>query len=83
MPHIRWIGGVLSGRDCPIPPISVLPPCVLASERAEEKQSPERISLVLTVDDPHGSCMLKLGRAGPANLKPGGMKNIRGSGIYS
>ena len=25
---------------------------------------------MLTVDDPHGSCMLKLGKAGPANSKP-------------
>lgn len=70
---MRWTGAALSGRGSPTPPLFfALPVCVLASERAKEKQSPERISSVLTVDDPHGSCMLKLGRAGPANSKPWG-----------
>ncbi|TNN73407.1 Disks large-associated protein 1 [Liparis tanakae] len=34
-----------------------------STEGAKEDQSPERISSVFTVDDPHGSCMLKPGRA--------------------
>lgn len=53
----------------------------MASEGAKEKQSLERISSVLTVDDPRGSCMLKLGKAGLAkNPKPlEGMKNTRGA----
>lgn len=60
------------GRDSPTPPITALPACVLASEKAKEKLSPERISSVLTVDDPRGSFMLKLGRAGPAKPKAPG-----------
>lgn len=66
----------LSGRGCPTHQLFfffslfALPVCVLSSERAKEKQSPERISSMLTVGDPHGSCMLKLGRAGPASSNP-------------
>lgn len=53
----------------PPPPSSLLPVCVLASEGAKERQSLERISSVLTVDDPHGSCMLESGKAGLARLR--------------
>lgn len=56
---IKWAAS--SGRDCPTSPVLDLPVCVLASEGAKEKQ---RISSVLTVDDPHGSCMLKHVRQG-------------------
>lgn len=45
--------------------------CFGIRKAKRKKQSPERISSVLTVDDPHGSCMLKLGRA---DVKPRGMK---------
>lgn len=68
------VGGAVAGRGSPNPPAAVM--LFLSvfwhQKKAKEKQSPERISSVLTVDDPHGSCMLKPSRAGPAVSEPRG-----------